>query len=91
MGHMPKDCLQSYLQSVVFFISDLAGSMALPKRRWCFHSFCLLHPTILFQEDYSVKYTKHAKKNEKHEKIATFRASYSLVLILSYDQDLIDT
>ena len=25
MGHMPKECLQSYLQSVVFFISDLAG------------------------------------------------------------------
>ena len=87
MGHMPKECLQSYLQSVDFFISDLARSTALPKRRWCLHSFCLLHPTILFQKDYSVKYTKHAKKkSKKHEKIATFRASYSLLDIYRFEE-----
>ena len=44
MGHMPKACLQSYLHSVVFFISGLAGSMDLPKRGTLHFFGFLTHP-----------------------------------------------
>ena len=64
-GSYAKGLPPKLLAKCRFFISDLAGSMALPKMRWCLHSFCLPHPTILFQEDYSVKCTKHAQKQQK--------------------------
>ena len=78
MGHMPKECLQSYLQSVVVYFR-FGWEHGSSKHEVVSPFVLSSSPNLLVSRRLQRKMHKTCKRNsKKYEKIATFRASYSL-------------